>query len=102
LDVDGVLSELSTRQLAEWQAYYQLEPFGGEWHRTALLASLVANANRDAEKKPEPFKVDDFLPVRTEMTTDETEKRTTDETEIETDDAPWMAWKASMQNFSRR
>lgn len=28
----------------------------------ALIASLFANANRDTEKRAEPFTVDDFLP----------------------------------------
>jgi len=27
-DVDGLLAELSSQQLAEWLAYFQLEPWG--------------------------------------------------------------------------
>ena len=43
-------------------AYFTLEPFGDEWLRTALIASVIANANRDAKAKPEPFKPEDFMP----------------------------------------
>ena len=43
-------------------AYFTLEPFGDEWLRTALIASVIANANRDAKVKPEPFKPEDFMP----------------------------------------
>lgn len=49
--------------IAEWSQYYQLEPFGEERAdlRAALVACLVANANRDLEKHPEPFEITDFL-----------------------------------------
>lgn len=54
---------MSSRQFQEWAAYYELEPFGDEWLRTGLLASLTANANRNQEEKPEPFTPQDFMPV---------------------------------------
>lgn len=84
-----MLAELSVAELAAWQAYYQVEPFGGDWHRTALLASILANANRDADKQAEPFGVEDFLPGRFAPAVDDVE----DETEPEP--APWMLWKAA-------
>lgn len=37
------------------------------WQQTALLATLIANANRDAEAKPEPFRITDFLPAEPEV-----------------------------------
>jgi len=43
-------------------AYFTLEPFGDEWLRTAVIASVIANANRDAKARPEPFKPEDFMP----------------------------------------
>ena len=43
-------------------AYFTLEPFGDDWLRTAVLASVIANANRDAKVRPEPFKPEDFMP----------------------------------------
>ena len=44
-------------------AYYRLEPFGGkrdEIH-AAMIAMVIANANRDEKKKPNPFTIEDFL-----------------------------------------
>lgn len=55
---------MSAQQFEEWIAYFGIEPFGDEWQRTALLASLTANANRNQEEKPDPFTVDDFMPVQ--------------------------------------
>lgn len=34
--------------------------------RTATLCALLANINRDTDKKKEPFTVEDFMPVRKE------------------------------------
>ena len=64
VDVDALLSSLSSRQLTEWMAYDQLEPFGERRAdlRMAVLASLIANANRDPDKRREPFTPADFMP----------------------------------------
>ena len=43
-------------------AYFTLEPFGDEWLRTATVASIIANANRNAKVRPQPFRVEDFMP----------------------------------------
>jgi hypothetical protein len=55
---------MSGLQLTEWIAYAQLEPFGEERAdlRMAILASLIANVNRDPKKKPTPYEVSDFMP----------------------------------------
>ncbi len=44
-------------------AYASLEPFGEERAdlRSAIVASVIANANRDPDKH-EPFTFDDFMP----------------------------------------
>jgi hypothetical protein len=49
--------------LTEWMAYSQIEPFGEEQEnrRAALLATLLANANRDPDKRREPFTVEEIL-----------------------------------------
>ncbi len=64
VDVDALLSSISSRQLTEWMAYDQLEPFGERRAdlRMAILASLIANANRDPDKRREPFSPADFMP----------------------------------------
>lgn len=54
---------LSARQLREWMDYYQLEPFG-EWReelRHGQRQALLANINRDPEKRKEPFDEHDFM-----------------------------------------
>jgi hypothetical protein len=64
VDVDALLARLPSRLLTEWMAYYGLEPFGEERAdlRSAIVASLVANANRDPAKRREPFTPQDFMP----------------------------------------
>ena len=47
--------------LYEWLAFYQLEPFGDEWMRTAVQMSQFYNAHRG---KSQPVrKPADFMPV---------------------------------------
>jgi len=44
-------------------AFYRIDPWG-EWRadvRSALLASLVANANRDPKRKATPYRLEDFM-----------------------------------------
>jgi hypothetical protein len=44
-------------------AFYQLEPFGDERadYRQALTTCVIANANRDRNRKPTPFTPEDFM-----------------------------------------
>ncbi len=55
---------MSSREFAEWMAYYSIEPFGEEPAnlRHGILTSVLANAHRDAKKQPQPFKPEDFMP----------------------------------------
>lgn len=45
-------------------AYYSVEPFGEERGdlRTGILASVIANVNRDRKKRSEPYTPQDFMP----------------------------------------
>lgn len=54
---------MSSSQFAEWQAYAAAEPFGEfrEELRHGQHLSLVANINRNTEKKKEPFLALDFM-----------------------------------------
>jgi hypothetical protein len=54
---------MSGRQLAEWQAYWSLEPFGppAEFWRAGLIASMLANVNR-AKKTDRVMKPEDYMP----------------------------------------
>lgn len=53
---------MSSRQLSEWVAYNQLEPFGEERDdlRAAIIASVIANAL--GGRKGKKFKPKDFMP----------------------------------------
>lgn len=52
---------MSGQELAEWQAFYILEPFGEERAdmRAALLATILANVHRT--KDADPYKQADFM-----------------------------------------
>lgn len=54
---------MSSAEFTQWLAYYQLEPFGAyrDNIHAAMVASIVANANRDSKRAA--FKVDDFMLV---------------------------------------
>jgi hypothetical protein len=61
--VDELLDSISYEELALWGVYYSIEPFG-EWRadvRSAQLAALTANINRDRKKRPQPFEIKDFM-----------------------------------------
>lgn len=68
-----LLERISSRELMEWVAFSQLEPFGAEagWLGSAIVASTVANAQR--KKGAKPYKADDFMPrfEKKEQTVDE-------------------------------
>jgi hypothetical protein len=59
---DYLLKALTSRQLAEWRAFYRLQPFGAyrdDW-RAGMIASVIANCNR--RKNTKPFLPTDFMP----------------------------------------
>lgn len=62
-----MLSEISSRELTEWLAYYQAEPFGDSEtqaeYRMAYLAALLANIHRDHKKHPSEFTAREFMRV---------------------------------------
>lgn len=61
--MDAMLARLGWDQFLEWAAFAELEPFGEEradW-RAGMVASVIANVNRDP-KKGRPFQPRDFMP----------------------------------------
>lgn len=54
---------MSAKRFVEWQAYYQLEPFGPppEYWQAGLIASTVANVQR-TKKSQKAFTPEDFMP----------------------------------------
>jgi len=64
MTVGELLARISSRELSEWMAFFQLEPWGAEvedW-RTGLIASTIANVNRDPKKRRKPYEPEDFMP----------------------------------------
>lgn len=61
MPVGELLTRVSSRELTEWMAYYELEPFGEERAdlRAGIIASTVANVNRAKGKAYQP---QDFMP----------------------------------------
>lgn len=55
---------MSARRFAEWQAYAQLEPFGppAAFWQAAMIASIMANVNRDPKKQAKAYQPEDFMP----------------------------------------
>ncbi len=64
LPVGELLARTTSRELTEWMAFYELEPFGAERGdlQAGIVAATVANANRDPKKQKRPFEAQDFMP----------------------------------------
>jgi len=63
MTVAELCARMSAAELAEWRAYYRVEPFGESWKQTAYqcaMAGNIAGGKRGGGK----FTPDDFLPVK--------------------------------------
>lgn len=66
MTVRELLTRIDSRELTEWAAFFGLEPWGTEvedW-RAGMVASTIANTNRDPKKQKKPFEPKDFMPKR--------------------------------------
>lgn len=66
MTVRELLARIDSRELVEWQIYYGLEPWGTETedYRAAIVASTIANVNRDPKKQRRPLAPEAFMPRR--------------------------------------
>jgi hypothetical protein len=64
---DFLLERLTSAQIAEWLAYYAIEPFGYrvDWLRTGVVASTIANASR--ARRSRKFAPEDFMPKEPDL-----------------------------------
>lgn len=62
---DHLMQAITGPQLADWLDFYAVEPWGDTRAdlRAGIVAAVVANANRDAKRRPEPFAPSDFMPL---------------------------------------
>ncbi|MCP4201157.1 MAG: DUF4035 domain-containing protein [bacterium] len=58
-----LVRRMSREELTEWIAFSQLEPFGAEFdeYLSALIASVVAEVNRNRKKRGKPFSPKEFM-----------------------------------------
>lgn len=65
-----MLAAMRPSVLGEWMALYGIDPWGEQRAdlRAGIVASTIANVNRDARRKPEPFEATDFMPYRERKT----------------------------------
>lgn len=54
-------TEIDSAEFAEWQAFYLLEPFGGEVADRRHGAAMALQANAQRGKDTEPYEVEDFM-----------------------------------------
>jgi hypothetical protein len=61
-----MLAEMTASQLAGWEAYFSLEPWGTEVddHRAGVIASTVANLSGKTLRKGADTQPADFFPSR--------------------------------------
>lgn len=59
-----MLEEMSWSQFLGWCAYYRIDPWGPERAdlRAGIIASVIANVNRDSKKRARPFSATDYMP----------------------------------------
>jgi len=64
MTVGELLARVSSRELSEWMAYAEIEPFGEVRAdlRAGIIASTVANTARDPKKRRRPFQPREFMP----------------------------------------
>ena len=63
MTVRQLLDRIDSKELAEWIAYNNIEPFGPERAdlRAAMVCTTAANCARTS-KKQKAFKISDFMP----------------------------------------
>jgi hypothetical protein len=65
-DPEAWLDQCTPRQLSVWQAFYSIEPFGGEFHRTAqtnvMLSNVLSMIAAGHGQKVQPSRLEDFMP----------------------------------------
>ena len=55
---------ISEAEFQTWMRVYAAFPFGerAAFYRSGLIASMIANQNRDPKKRKDPFTAQDFMP----------------------------------------
>lgn len=64
MTVRQLLAQTTSAELNDWRAFYALEPFGDlvADQRHGIAQSLSANLQRDAKRRPQAYRPEDFIP----------------------------------------
>ena len=64
IPIGELQGRVTSREFTEYMAYDRLEPFGPEREdlRAGIVASTIANANRDPKRHRQPYTAEDFMP----------------------------------------
>lgn len=57
---------LDSRELTEWMALHDIEPFGDDWRRTGEIAAILHNVHR--KEAAEPVTAEAYMPLRNPRT----------------------------------
>lgn len=59
---DDLIPILSSKQLADWERFYQVRPFGRDmgFFQAAMIVCALANIHK--KKNAKAYKVEDFIP----------------------------------------
>jgi hypothetical protein len=60
------VKKMSAYEFREWVARYNRQPFDSDYAVAARVCACLNNIYRDKKKRPKPYKVSDFMPVRQE------------------------------------
>lgn len=60
MPVREMLDRIDSRELSEWTAFHNLEPFGDDWRRSGLTTAAVYNVNISKGKR---LGAEDFMPI---------------------------------------
>jgi len=61
--VEELKAAMTAEEFGYWQVLYMREPWGdlASDLRAGIVASTIANVNRDPKRKPQPYVADDFV-----------------------------------------
>jgi hypothetical protein len=76
---DYLLPMLNSRQITEWQAYWEMEPFGeiAAEFRSGQIAAMIVNTH--LRKGSQPMKAADFVPTSYGLTNGDSRPQTLEE-----------------------
>jgi hypothetical protein len=57
-----LLDSIDSRELSEWAAFADMEPFGDDWRRTGEIGAILHNVHR--KKEAPAVTAEDMMPIK--------------------------------------